>query len=86
VKELLQRLDLYKHIAPFTRCLLCNGLLEPADMNSTFFKEILKPQIPHKVLEWTKEYHFCTSCQKVFWKGSHYEKLILKIQGYLAEN
>ena len=84
VKELLQRLNLHKSIAPFTRCLLCNGLLEPVDMDSTFFKEILKPQIPSKVLEWTKEYHFCTSCQKVFWKGSHYEKLILKIQGYLT--
>ena len=83
VKELLQRLDLLKSIAPFTRCLLCNGLLEPVDMGSTFFKKILKSQIPSKVLEWTKEYHFCTSCQKVFWKGSHYEKLIRKIKEYL---
>jgi len=84
VKELLQRLDLFKSIAPFTRCLICNGLLEPVNTGSTFFKEILKPQIPSQVLEWTNEYHFCTSCQKVFWKGSHYKKLIQKIEGYLA--
>jgi uncharacterized protein with PIN domain len=84
VKELLQRLNLHKRIAPFTRCLLCNGLLEPVEVDSTFFNERLKSQIPPKVLEWTQEYHFCTSCQKVFWKGSHYEKLIRKIDEYLA--
>lgn len=82
VLELLRRLDLVKRVSPFTRCLVCGGFLEPVNMESGFFAQTLKPQIPPKVFEWTKEYHYCTSCEKVFWKGSHYEKLIAMIHRY----
>ncbi|MCP5103210.1 MAG: twitching motility protein PilT [bacterium] len=82
VKEVLQRLDLYKAVVPFTRCLSCGGLLEPVTMEGEFFEKEIRPQIPPKVLEWAKEYHYCLSCRKVFWKGSHYEKLIQMIEKY----
>lgn len=84
VIEILQRLGIGKVVNPFTRCLLCGGILEPAAREDEFFQKKLKPQIPAKILEWCGEYHFCVSCEKVFWKGSHYKKLTRLINKYLA--
>ncbi len=82
VKEVLQRLGIQQHIRPFTRCTICGIFLEPVSIDSSFFKDTVVPRVPPKVLEWCKEYHYCTSCQKVFWKGSHYRKLLEKVRGY----
>lgn len=85
VIELLRRLDLVKRTDPFSRCLVCGGFLGPVNMEGTFFEQTLRPQIPPKVFDWTKEYHYCTTCEKVFWKGSHYEKLIGMIERYTTD-
>jgi len=85
VEEVLRRLEIDKNVRPFTRCLVCNGILEPAALEGEFFEKKLKAHIPPGVLEWCKEYHFCPSCEKVFWKGSHYEKLIGLVEKYLGE-
>jgi uncharacterized protein with PIN domain len=86
VIEILQRLGIAKIVNPFSRCLVCGGILEPVniDKKDEFFQKKLKPQIPANVLEWCSEYHFCPSCKKVFWKGSHYKKLTRLIKKYLA--
>lgn len=72
--EVLQRFDLSKHIEPFTRCMVCNGRLEQVDLVS------VKKQVPPKVREWCNQYHRCRQCRKVYWKGSHYEKLKKKVE------
>jgi uncharacterized protein with PIN domain len=84
VEELLARLDLYKWAAPFTRCLLCGGFLEKVDMETGDFEVKFKPLIPSKVVDWAEEFHYCPVCEKVFWKGTHYQKLIQKIDHYLG--
>jgi uncharacterized protein with PIN domain len=84
VKEVLHRLHLFQLAAPFTRCLLCNGFLEPVDLEGEEFETKFKPLIPEGVLNWSKEFHFCSSCQKIFWKGTHYDKLTRKIKSYLS--
>ena len=84
VIELLRRLDLVKRVSPFTRCLVCGGFLEAVNMGGEFFEQTLRPLIPPKVLEWAKEYRYCPSCEKVFWKGSHYKKLIALIERYTS--
>ena len=83
VTEILQRLDPDEEVRPFTRCLVCGGILKPVALESTFFEENLKPQIPPGVLAWCSTYHFCPSCEKVFWKGSHYEKLMGIVEKYI---
>ncbi|HLP60510.1 MAG TPA: Mut7-C RNAse domain-containing protein [Candidatus Deferrimicrobium sp.] len=82
VKELLQRIGLRGPFAPFTRCLLCNGYLEPVDFADEKAAGKYKPLVPGGVLKWSDEFHYCPNCQKMFWKGSHYEKLIKKIKDY----
>lgn len=83
VKEILQRLNISPFIKPFTRCLMCNGHLEPADITSTFFRENLKSGIPAQILERFQKFHYCIQCEKVFWEGSHHKRLSLLIQKYM---
>ena len=80
--ELLERLGITEAIHPFTRCLSCNGLLKLADIDSEHFKKNLLPQIPESVRQWCTEYRYCQSCLKVFWKGSHFSKMMEKIRHY----
>jgi uncharacterized protein with PIN domain len=70
IKDLVQALDLSGMIAPFTRCLLCNGLLE-----KTKKEQIAKYLEPGTKRDFN-EFYMCTGCKKIYWKGSHYEKMM----------
>ncbi len=74
VKEVVERLDLYRLIKPFSRCMACNGDLQPLKYGSNEFEK-LKKRIPPGVREWCREYYRCNSCGKIFWKGSHFQKM-----------
>jgi uncharacterized protein with PIN domain len=84
VSEVLYRLQISSKAEPLTRCLVCNGLLEPVSTPGELFEKKIKPQLPPKILDWCKEFHFCPTCEKVFWKGSHYKKLACMIERYLT--
>jgi uncharacterized protein with PIN domain len=68
-REVTDRFDLRAIIAPFTRCLRCNGLLEVASKAEVF--ERLEPLT--KV--YYENFRRCTSCEQIYWSGSHFEKL-----------
>jgi uncharacterized protein with PIN domain len=82
VVEVLKRLCLWGHIRPFSRCLVCNSSLQQLAMDKNIRKTEFKNIIPPKVLEWTNDFHFCPSCKKIYWKGSHYKKLQRMIEEY----
>lgn len=67
--ELIQRLQLCAEIAPFTRCTLCNGLLEPVP------PEAVAPGLPPRVRERRKDYWRCPGCGRVYWKGTHWQAM-----------
>lgn len=67
--EILQRFDLAGQIAPFTRCLRCNQLLEPARPQE------VASQVPKPVLLAHSEFSRCRACGKVYWDGSHTERM-----------
>ena len=73
--EILNRLNLWDKIDPFSRCIECNGAISPLSNNSVQSEE-LRDRIPEGVLEWCSEYFQCSGCKKLYWKGSHYEKLV----------
>ncbi|MCK4766491.1 MAG: twitching motility protein PilT [Candidatus Aminicenantes bacterium] len=83
VKEVLNRLSLCTRCKPFSRCLLCGGLLKQVEAGEADFEKIEK-KIPAKVLVWCREYNICSSCGHVYWKGSHYKKLLVKVNDYLG--
>lgn len=74
--ETAKRFDLVSKFKPFHRCTVCNGLIEETTKQSVIRQ--LKP----KTKIFFNEFYKCLSCGKVYWKGSHFEKmqkLILKL-------
>lgn len=74
ILEVLQRLDLWSLIRPFTRCIECNSMIEPLSVTSAKFEEQMH-RIPEGVLVWCSEFYFCDACGRIYWKGSHYDSL-----------
>ncbi len=82
VEEILDRLDLRSLCVPFSRCIECNGTIRALDMGGEEFKS-LNERIPAGVRAWCSEYFLCESCGKIFWKGSHYDRLKEMVDRYL---
>lgn len=81
--EVLRRLDLWDEMEPFTRCMACNGIIaEVMDEKeySCFFEGL-----PPRVKIWCREIYRCSGCGKIYWKGSHYDRMTEFVQRILEE-
>jgi len=70
VVEIIKRFDLKKLVKEFTRCIECNSMLE-----SISKKEIIN-ELPPKVSESQKSFSVCPSCKKIYWKGTHHQRML----------
>jgi hypothetical protein len=72
-REVIHRFDLADQVTPFARCMACNGpLVEVA-------KECVRARIPAKTARYYDRFYTCPTCDKVYWRGSHYERMKEKI-------
>jgi len=78
----MDRLDLRGRCRPFTRCIECNGAIESLDVTDGGSAD-LAGRIPPGVRSWCREYYRCRGCGRIYWKGSHYEKLKKRLEGIL---
>lgn len=69
-REIIQRFGLKDHITPFRRCLRCNALLEPIS------KEAIINRLEPLTKKYFDEFRICPDCDQVYWKGSHYERML----------
>ncbi len=67
--EIIRRFDLSRAIQPFTRCMACNGILRPSS------KEQVRASLAAGTVELYNEFHQCSDCNRVYWKGSHYYRM-----------
>jgi hypothetical protein len=67
--EVLRRFDAAAEAKPFTRCMVCNGILERAD------KQAVMARLPRRTAAFYDEFYVCCECGKVYWKGSHYDRM-----------
>ncbi len=74
VFEVVQRFDLRRAFRPFSRCLRCNGLLEPAS------EEAIAGQLLPGTQKHYHEFSRCRSCGRVYWKGAHYQRMVKLIE------
>ena len=56
-----------------SRCSICNTLLDKIK------KKKVKNRVPNNIFNNMDEYQFCRYCNKIYWMGSHYDKIINKI-------
>jgi len=81
--EVLERLDIKEAAKPFSRCTLCNGMLDEITDQREF--DMAFGELPQRVKTWCKELYICRACGKVYWKGSHYQKMVVFVDCVLGK-
>ena len=73
-REVITRFELNEAIAPWTRCLRCNGALSRVE----------KSEIMHRLEPLTRihyqDFRRCIECGRIYWSGSHFVKLQARIE------
>lgn len=67
--EVVRALDLAGQLAPYTRCLECNGAL--ADVG----RDAAAGRVPDRVLVRHATFKRCGDCGRIYWPGSHQPRL-----------
>ena len=77
--EVVKRFNLKMNIRSFSRCMICNGLINRVD----------KDTILHRLEPKTKlhfhEFYRCDVCERIYWKGSHYSELQARFERIQSE-
>ncbi|MBC5774773.1 Mut7-C ubiquitin/RNAse domain-containing protein [Pontibacter sp. KCTC 32443] len=69
VQEVVSYYKLAPEFKLFSRCMVCNGNIKAVP------KEQIWELLPPKTRLYFHEFYQCQSCQRVYWKGSHYERM-----------
>jgi len=59
---------------PFGRCPVCNEPLRPVD------KEQARRRVPPYVFLKHNQFYFCPSCERFYWRGTHWEQMRERIE------
>lgn len=68
--EIIHRFRMNGLISPFHRCLNCNSLLQPIK------KEVILHRLEPLTKRYFDEFQLCPGCDRIYWKGSHYERML----------
>ena len=77
IRDLVNKLDLSKSIDLLTRCMECNNVLIPID------KQQILPRLKPRTANHFNEFFHCSSCDRIYWKGSHFDNMLSLIHQYL---
>lgn len=69
IVEVLRCLQLSPPYAMFSRCSVCNGIL------TIVKKSHVQHLLPSGTLRYYDQFSQCQQCHKLYWKGSHYQKM-----------
>ena len=72
--EVVERFDLVRSMAQVERCLRCNTILHAVE------KEAVAGRLPPRVRQFYNEFLTCATCLRVYWKGSHYQRMQKLVQ------
>ncbi len=78
--EIVERLDLYRSINAFTRCMECNAVLRVVP------KSDVLARVPEETDKYYERFAVCTACDRVYWEGSHHRRMSRLIDELLAQN
>jgi uncharacterized protein len=73
IQEVVKRFDLLSQIRPFHRCMVCNGIINKIDKTAGIHN------LPAAAALYYKEFYTCLTCGRIYWKGSHYNKMLAHI-------
>ena len=74
LKQVVGTLDLDSRKRRFSLCLVCNEPLVQAA------KEEVHGEVPPYVFKTQYTFHRCPSCRKVYWQGTHWERMKAQLE------
>ena len=77
--EVINYFNLSQAFGPFTRCMACNGSIAPVA------KENILTELPPKTRRYFHHFFKCQVCQRIYWQGSHYDRMQQSIQKLSTE-
>ena len=80
LREVAARYRLAERARPFTRCLHCNLPLVAIDKASVI------DRLPERVREIHERFVRCPGCERIFWEGTHYERMRAVLQELLPQH
>ena len=79
-EDVVRRFDLADMAEPFSRCTVCNSNIKPVE------KSEIVNELPPKVAATYTEFSRCVGCGRIYWQGSHYDKIRAKLDRILQRN
>lgn len=70
LREVLDHFDLWRLLRPFTRCSVCNDLVQ------TVPKTEIEAGLPPRTAAHYTEFRRCAGCGRLYWEGAHYRSLL----------
>lgn len=70
LREVLDRFDLWRSLRPFTRCSVCNNMVEAVP------KAEVEASLQPRTAAHYKEFWRCSGCGRIYWRGAHYRSLL----------
>lgn len=80
MKEVTERFGLMQRARPFTLCLHCNVPLASVD------KECVLDLLPPSVQQYQTTFSRCASCKRVYWKGSHWQRMRAMLHAIVTDS
>ncbi len=59
-------------------CMACGGALVEVE------QELVRDRVPPRTLAWQDRYWECSRCRRVFWRGTHWQRIAVTLQSALA--
>lgn len=79
LKEVILRLQLQSSVKFLSRCLTCNGKIVETD------KKIIEKRLKPGTRKYFNTFFCCNECGRIYWKGSHYERMRKYFQNMKSE-
>lgn len=75
LEEVSARYKLMLEVSPWTRCMACNERLKPIP------KTEVRDRVPPFTFATHEQFSECAACERVYWRGSHYQRM----QAWIAQ-
>ena len=79
LRQVVKALNLGDKIKPFTLCLECNQPLVLSE------KEDVKELVPPYISQTQTQYMQCPACQRVYWRGTHWQRMSRELERIVSE-
>lgn len=75
IASLSQQFAINWQLNPFSRCMVCNTLFKPATQKQM-------TELPEKTRQNIDSALYCSSCQQLFWQGSHVARMQSQLESW----